>query len=36
EIGRMTVKNKLLYASDYGIPQKRTRLVFVGIRDRGV
>ena len=32
-IGNMTVKSKLLYAPDYGVPQKRTRLVFVGIRD---
>ena len=33
EIGNMTVKSQLLYAPDYGVPQKRTRLVFVGIRD---
>jgi DNA (cytosine-5)-methyltransferase 1 len=33
-IGNMTVKSKLLYAPDYGVPQKRTRLVFVGIRDQ--
>ena len=33
EIGKMEVKSKLLYAPDYGVPQKRTRLVFVGIRD---
>lgn len=30
--GNMTVKSKLLYAPDYGVPQKRTRLVFVGIK----
>lgn len=34
EIGGMKVKSKLLYAPDYGVPQKRTRLVFVGIKDR--
>lgn len=33
--GNMTVKSKLLYAPDYGVPQTRTRLVFVGIRDGG-
>ena len=32
EIGGMTVKSKLLYAPDYGVPQKRTRLIFVGIK----
>ncbi len=32
-IGGMKVKNKMLFAPDYGVPQKRTRLVFVGIRD---
>lgn len=32
--GNMTVKSKLLFAPDYGVPQKRTRLVFVGIRDK--
>ncbi|ELI6456046.1 DNA cytosine methyltransferase [Flavobacterium psychrophilum] len=31
--GNMKVKSKLLYAPDYGVPQTRTRLVFVGIRD---
>ena len=31
--GKMKVKSKLLYAPDYGVPQKRTRLIFVGIRD---
>jgi DNA (cytosine-5)-methyltransferase 1 len=32
EIGGMKVKSKLLYAPDYGVPQKRSRLVFVGIK----
>ena len=32
EAGSMTVKSKLLFAPDYGVPQSRTRLVFVGIR----
>jgi DNA (cytosine-5)-methyltransferase 1 len=31
--GGMKVHSKLLYAPDYGVPQKRSRLVFVGIRD---
>lgn len=30
--GDMKVKSKLLFAPDYGVPQSRTRLVFVGIR----
>ena len=34
EAGNMSVKSKLLYAADYGVPQKRTRLVFVGVRGR--
>jgi len=34
QIGHMEVKSKLLYAPDYGVPQKRTRLVFVGIRNK--
>lgn len=34
KIGNMKVKSELLYAPDYGVPQKRTRLVFVGIRDK--
>ncbi len=33
EAGNMKVKSKLLFAPDYGVPQSRTRLVFVGIRD---
>lgn len=32
--GGMTVKSKLLYAPDYGVPQKRSRLVFVGVKDK--
>jgi len=34
EIGNMIVKSHLLYAPDYGVPQKRTRLVFVGIKGK--
>lgn len=34
QIGHMEVKSKLLYAPDYGVPQRRTRLVFVGVRDK--
>lgn len=33
DIGHMTVKSELLYAPDYGVPQKRKRLIFVGIKD---
>lgn len=33
EVGGMTVRSQLLYAQDYGVPQSRTRLVFIGIRD---
>lgn len=32
KVAKMNVKSKLLYAPDYGVPQKRTRLVFVGIK----
>ena len=32
EAGNMKVKSKLLFAPDYGVPQTRTRLLFVGIR----
>ena len=32
EAGNMKVKSKLLFAPDYGVPQSRTRLVFVGVR----
>jgi DNA (cytosine-5)-methyltransferase 1 len=30
----MKVKSKLLFAPDYGVPQSRTRLVFIGIRNQ--
>lgn len=30
--GEMEVKSKLLYAPDYGVPQSRLRLVFVGVK----
>lgn len=33
--GNMTVKSKLLFAPDYGVPQSRTRLVFIGIKGGG-
>jgi DNA (cytosine-5)-methyltransferase 1 len=32
--GDMTVRSQLLYAPDYGVPQKRTRLVFVGVKGK--
>ncbi|MDR1760993.1 MAG: DNA cytosine methyltransferase [Bacteroidales bacterium] len=32
--GNMKVKSKLLFAPDYGVPQSRTRLVFIGIRGK--
>lgn len=32
EAGNMRVKSKLLFAPDYGVPQTRTRLVFIGIQ----
>lgn len=32
-IGKMKVKSQMLFAPDYGVPQRRNRLVFVGIRD---
>jgi DNA (cytosine-5)-methyltransferase 1 len=35
EAGHMRVKSQLLFAPDYGVPQTRTRLVFIGVRDRG-
>lgn len=31
EASGMNVKSKLLFAPDYGVPQSRTRLVFVGV-----
>lgn len=34
EVGGMEVKSKLLYAPDYGVPQSRLRLVFVGVKDK--
>ncbi len=34
EAGEMQVRSKLLYAPDYGVPQKRTRLVFIGVRGK--
>lgn len=30
--GGMKVTSKLLFAPDYGVPQKRTRLVFIGVK----
>ncbi|MGB3590184.1 MAG: DNA cytosine methyltransferase [Nonlabens sp.] len=32
-LGNMRMRSKLLYAPDYGVPQKRKRLVFVGIKN---
>jgi len=32
--GNMVVKSKMLYAPDYGVPQKRSRLVFVGVEGK--
>ncbi|MDT0555438.1 DNA cytosine methyltransferase [Patiriisocius hiemis] len=34
EIGNYNVVSELLYAPDYGVPQKRKRLIFVGIKDK--
>ena len=34
EVGGMEVKSKLLYAPDYGVPQSRLRLVFVGVKGK--
>jgi len=34
EAGGMKVRSKLLFAPDYGVPQSRTRLVFVGVKDK--
>ena len=31
---KMKIKSKLLYAPDYGVPQKRNRLVFIGIKNK--
>ena len=33
ESGGMTVSSSMLSAHDYGVPQKRNRLIFVGVRD---
>ncbi len=30
--GKMTVKSQLLFAPDYGVPQKRQRLFFIGVQ----
>ena len=30
----MVVNSRLLYAPDYGVPQSRTRLVFIGVKDK--
>ena len=32
--GKMEVKSKVLFAPDYGVPQKRQRLFFIGVRDQ--
>ncbi len=32
--GQMKVKSQLLFAPDYGVPQARSRLVFVGVRGK--
>ena len=32
--GNMKVKSQLLFAPDYGVPQSRTRLVFVGVKGK--
>lgn len=34
EASGMVVKSQLLFAPDYGVPQNRTRLVFVGVRGK--
>jgi len=33
EAGGMVVKSQMLYAPDYGVPQSRQRLLFVGVKD---
>ena len=35
EAGEMKAKSKLLFAPDYGVPQSRKRLVFVGVKGGG-
>lgn len=32
--GNMTVKSQMLFAPDFGVPQKRQRLIFVGVKDK--
>lgn len=32
EASGLVVKSELLFAQDYGVPQKRTRLVFIGVK----
>lgn len=32
EAGNMVVKSQMLFAPDYGVPQKRQRLIFIGIK----
>ncbi|HFB99924.1 MAG TPA: DNA cytosine methyltransferase [Phaeodactylibacter sp.] len=34
EAGGMEVKSQLLFAPDYGVPQKRKRLFFIGIKNK--
>ena len=34
QAGKMNVKSQLLFAPDYGVPQKRQRLFFIGVKDR--
>lgn len=34
KVGGMSVKSQLLYAPDYGVPQKRSRLFFIGIKGK--
>lgn len=34
KVGNMKVKSQLLFAPDYGVPQKRSRLFFVGIKGK--
>lgn len=34
EAGGMVVKSQMLFAPDYGVPQKRQRLVFVGVKGK--
>jgi DNA (cytosine-5)-methyltransferase 1 len=34
EAGGFMVKSQMLYAPDYGVPQRRQRLIFVGVRNK--